>query len=181
MRRPGFHPWSMALAVALAFPLWLVLDFVRLHRRHFRWYQSVEYRIACLGGRKPAGIDSKQWAACVHWTWQLHTNYGGIGDSREDARGRFLGQLDEKLKGDVDLSTIDWFWDNYPARAGAASYSDDYRPTTPDRLREASLDRLNEWNFDLVAASLRDYVSARGISPPPGDVPCPSPASASGR
>ena len=115
---------------------------------HQRWRRAIEYRILSLAERKPDNLDSKQWAACVHWTWNLHANYGPV--SYFDARSRdtFLAEFDQRLKRQVDLSTIDWIWDQYALHTrGGRSYSDQYRPTTAEGLKEASLDRYGEYNL----------------------------------
>jgi hypothetical protein len=116
---------------------------------HQRWYRAVEYRILSLAERRPDDVDAKQWAACLHWTWNLHGNHGGITYFDARARYPFLGEFDRQLKGRVDLSTIDWIWDQYVLHtSGGRSYSDHYRPTTADRLKEASVDPYGENNLD---------------------------------
>ena len=47
-------------------------------------------------------------------------------------------KLDEKLKNKIDMSTIDWIWDEISIISTIGQlYSDKYRPLTPERLKEA--------------------------------------------
>ena len=134
------------VAGLLGIAYYLLLYPVVVHRR---WYRAIEYRILCLAERRPENVNPKQWAACLNWTWNLHDNWGP--DSYFDARSRetFLAEFDKKLKGQVDLSTIDWIWDQYALHTkGGRSWSDHYRPTTADRLKEATADQYGENNFD---------------------------------
>jgi hypothetical protein len=47
-------------------------------------------------------------------------------------------ELEQRLEGHVDMSTIDWIWDEIEAvSVYGKNYSEDYRPTTPERLQAA--------------------------------------------
>jgi len=51
---------------------------------------------------------------------------------QSEAYHRFADELEERLKGDVDMATIDWMWEEYVEIAvNGQRYSDDYRPTGP--------------------------------------------------
>jgi hypothetical protein len=64
-------------------------------------------------------------------------------------RARFLAEFDRRLKGKVNLGTIDWIWDEYVQHStGGRNYSRNYRPTDPDHLREFSTG--NYGSFDLA-------------------------------
>jgi hypothetical protein len=132
----------------LAVAYWFVIHPPLAHQR---WYRAVERRILSLAERRPADVDAKQWAACLHWTWNLHGNYGGFTYFDVTARDPFLAEFDRRLRGKIDLSIIDWIWDQYALHtSGGSHYSDLDRPTTAERLREASFNRygennLNEW------------------------------------
>jgi hypothetical protein len=50
----------------------------------------------------------------------------------------FADELDRRLQGKVEMSTIDWIWDNFEEIGkNGRRYSEQYRPTTPERLRTA--------------------------------------------
>jgi hypothetical protein len=116
---------------------------------HHRWYRAFEYRILSLAERRPNDVDSKQWAACLHWTWNLHANCGAATYFDPRARDLLLEEFDRRLQKEVSLSTIDWIWDQYVLHSrGGRRYSDHYRPTTAERLNEASLDRYGEYKLD---------------------------------
>ena len=151
MRLPHLRSTIRRLMIVVAAAGFMgIVYYLLLHPfvEHRRWYRDVEYRIVCLAERRPDDVDPKQWAACLHWTWNLHGNYGDI--SYFDARARypFLAEFDRRLVGKVDLSTVDWIWDQYVLHTrGGRRYSNNYRPTTAERLKEASLDRYGENNL----------------------------------
>jgi len=106
-----------------------------VHGRLTHWYESVEDRLLALAERRPEEIPPAEWAFCLLYTWNLHTNHGpGFESSQRD---RFLAEFDKRLKGRVDLSTIDWIWDEYVAHSkGGAHYSQMCRPTSAMVHRE---------------------------------------------
>jgi hypothetical protein len=109
------------------------------HWEHQQWYQMMEERILKLAEKVPDDVSPSQWAFCLCSTWNLHANCGGYEYFDLAYRERFLAQLDCKLNGRVDLSTIDWIWDQYVNHSrGGSRYSLLYRPSTPEHLRELS-------------------------------------------
>jgi hypothetical protein len=128
----------IAFVVLFAY-LWVV------HRRHAEWYQGVEARILRLAEERPEGIDPDEWAFCTFWTWQLHTNWGPYESFHPAARDRFLAEFDRRLDGPVDFSTVDWIRDQYVEHSrGGRHYSEDFRPTDPDRLRRLAEGRYGQ-------------------------------------
>ncbi len=141
---------------ALAFAGFIVYTIV-VHDHHSRWYREIDYRILRLAEKRPENVSPDRWAFCIHWTWQLHGNYGAYETFDRAERSRFLEEFDRRLNGRVDLGTIDWIWDQYVEHStGGRRYSRNYRPTDPERLCEISedtkgpsdlpwwLDRLNK-------------------------------------
>src|SRR5262245_21066216 len=105
MRFPRLHIRSLLIAMAIALPLWFFLVFLLPHLRHRAWYEDVEYRILRLAEKRPESVGRTQWAACLHWTWNLHGNYGGFDYFPAAARYPFLAEFGRRLDGTVDLST----------------------------------------------------------------------------
>jgi hypothetical protein len=148
-----------AFAAVFGSILWFYLFIIRPHAQHMSWYRGVEYRILRLAEKQPEDLTESQWAACLHWTWNLHSNYGGYYYFDVSARDRFLSEFDRRLDGDVDLGTVDWIWDQYWLHStGGSHYSNHYRPTTPERLERSAEDRSGE--FDLQG--WRDELRRRG-------------------
>jgi hypothetical protein len=120
-------------------------------QRHRVWYRSVEERIIRLADKKPADVSPSQWAYYLYWTWNLHSNWGGFENFQRAEQAKFLEDFDRKLNEKVDLKTIDWIWDQYVEHCrGGRSYSDSYRPTNPDHLRDwftnqQESDQLEQW------------------------------------
>jgi hypothetical protein len=121
---------------------------LRPQQQHGAWYREVELCILRLAERRPENLEESQWASCIHWTWNLHANYGPPSFFDATARDQFLSEFDRRLASEVDLATIDWIWDQYSLHStGGRNYSKNYRPTTAERLREAAENRFDE--FDL--------------------------------
>ena len=142
MRQPGLTAWQRCLiafgiVVALVgLAIWGLAIYPR--HRHYEWYRGVEDRIVRLADKRPEGMTPGQWAYCLHWTWNLHTNCGGYEDWRNSGdRASFSAEFDRRLQAAVDLSTIDWIWDQYASRAtGGRDYASLYRPTDPGNIRK---------------------------------------------
>jgi hypothetical protein len=136
------------LAAFLGFAYW---RFVHSHEQHEQWSRDIQDHIVMLADKCPDGLSAGQWAHCLSWTWQLHANCGSYDFFDHRERARFLAEFDGRLKGTVDLGTIDWIWDQYVAHSQCGrAYSQNHRPTNPDRLREISADtpgndQLQEW------------------------------------
>ncbi len=118
---------AICLSVCVLFFRYSVLP----HWEHQRWYRMVEDRILKLAEKNPEGLSPSQWAFCLHSTWNLHSNYGTYEYFDLKYRNTFLAQLDRRLIGKVNLSTIDWIWDEYVKHSnGGSHYSQLYRPST---------------------------------------------------
>jgi hypothetical protein len=110
-RRPlffGFLPLVILLAGA---SVWIGLKAIPMKQYSQRSFRIHE-KIMALRDRRPASVSPQVWEECVGW---IVTAQGNICFSEEDASyramARFEEQLDEKLKGDVDLGTIEWIGD----------------------------------------------------------------------
>ena len=87
---------------------------------------------------RPPDVDRREWAYVIGWTLTAHGNccshqtfvYPGQTE-------RFADELERKLRGRVGMETIDWIWDEFMRFSINKSY-ERYRPTSPDRLKEAT-------------------------------------------
>ncbi len=136
------------LGTPVGFSFW---TFVLRHEQHNKWYRKIEDHIIMLAEKRPASVRASQWAYCLSWTWQLHSNCGGYSNFNHSERARFLTEFDRRLTGTVDLGTIDWIWDEYVEHSTCGRvYSRNHRPTDPDQLPDFSLgkpgdDELRDW------------------------------------
>jgi hypothetical protein len=154
----------VALAAFLGFAYW---RFARSHARHLEWYRDIEDHIIMLAANRPDGIAPGQWAYCLSWTWQLHSNCGDYAYFDHAERARFLAEFDHRLAGRVDFGTIDWIWDVYVEHSTCGrDYSRSHRPTKPQNLRDASTGRqgdddLREWldRLKMLQARKADAIS----------------------
>ena len=86
-------------------------------------------------------------------TWNLHVN-GGLAElwNVESSRN-FTARVRERWRGEINLATIDWFWDEYTTAAPRVKGYLHYRPTLPLWVKEAeerSIDDANEQINDWI-------------------------------
>jgi hypothetical protein len=119
---------------------------------HKNWYHRVDHLILQLAPKHPADVTPEQWAMCLHHTWNLHTNYGGLGYFPEEAREPFAAEFERHLKEPVSLTTIDQIWNDYTRFCPRSKGYMRYLPTTPAMLGEAEIqvrqlgaDSLDAW------------------------------------
>jgi hypothetical protein len=122
--------------------LWYVV--LRPMQIHSRAYYRLSESVQSLVHRRPAVVSKEEWSFIIAWTMNGIGNCCAVEqylNRDEESHARFLtlpDRFDERLRGQVDLETIDWFWDELKAVSKhGPRYSDNWRPTTPDRLREA--------------------------------------------
>jgi hypothetical protein len=92
-----------------------------------------------LASKRPDDVPRGQWEFLIGWTVNLHANCGAdYTQVNEGEREAFAEELEKKLKGHVDMSTIDWMWDTYETLTKSGKlYSDKHRPTKSEDLKYA--------------------------------------------
>lgn len=116
----------VALAVLLVAPLVRPLWVIRQWQHHTGQLHST---IESLRERTPADVPQDQWVRAVDWTANLiYQDFSHpIADEVESMR-QISTQLDEKVRGTVDLGTLRWFWDECEkANGGPDSYAIKFR------------------------------------------------------
>ena len=103
----------------------------------FVWHRSVREKmdlaIMRLAVECPRGLSEDQWAYCVTWTWQLHSNYGSHPSYvPTDDLDRIADELDERIDRGANLATINWIWDEYIKAYPRARRYNHYRPTAAE-------------------------------------------------
>jgi hypothetical protein len=79
----------------------------------YRVSQQIEARICSLASKCPPSLRKDQWEIAVEWTGLLAGNSLPWGEADLDDLRRFQRELEEKAKGDVDMTTIFWIWDRH--------------------------------------------------------------------
>jgi hypothetical protein len=103
------------------------------------WSKRVRKDLRELIGKRPADIPPGQWEFAVGWTLNLHANCAAYATTSLDELELFEERLEAKLRGRVDLTTIDWIWDEYERITDCGKrYSDKYRPTKSPVFQEAA-------------------------------------------
>jgi hypothetical protein len=136
----------VGLGTLVVFSFWMFV--LRPREQHSEWYHDIEDHIVMLADKRPDGVSPSQWAYCLSWTWQLHSNCGGYEYFDHSERARFLAEFDRRITETVNLGTIDWIWDEYVEHSrGGRHYSRRYRPSDPDHLRDFLAGKQGD--FDL--------------------------------
>jgi hypothetical protein len=119
-------------------------------RRHAAFCREVRADLQSLARKRPPTVSRKQWENVVARTLNAHGNCLTFhADIPQDEMERFAAELKRRLAGPVDLSTIDWIWDEIVRLTpGGQRYSDNWRPTLPERLREFE-EGNQTWGIDV--------------------------------
>ena len=144
------HRWhqfslqTLLLFVAVvAAMLSLYAVFVRPNVEHKRLVQRFDLCIEQLTQKRPTNVTRQQWSYVIGWTMNARGNCLTVRQWIDDYPRfrRFVEDLERKVEGNVGIETIDWIWDEIEqnSRPGK-SYSNTYRPTTPDRLNSPDVD-----------------------------------------
>jgi hypothetical protein len=106
---------------------------------------KIEAHIDSLALRRPPELTRQQWESAVAWTSNLHGNSLLRFQTDTPALRQFEQRLSEKLKGKVNLETIDWIWAEY-ARAcpGGANYQR-FKPMMQDEIAAGG----GEWGINV--------------------------------
>lgn len=141
---PPRRPTTLRLMIVVAIPAllmaWFDAALLRPVREHTRWFYAVRDRIESLKDRRPPEVGRAEWGYVVGWTLNAHGNCCSFRGSVKPAdMWPFAEALDRRLRGRVGMDTIDWIWDEYVRISTVGpSYSRSYRPTAPERLKDAS-------------------------------------------
>ena len=79
-------------------------------------------------------MTAKQWETAVAWTINLHGNsllqfQASLSDITE-----FRMELTDRLRGPVDMSTIEWIWDRFAALCPAGARYQRFRQIMLDEI-----------------------------------------------
>jgi len=110
-------------------------------QEHRRVYRQIEVSLYDLANQRPEGVTKAQWSFVLGWTLQAHGNCCSALDWVDMEHMReFAKELRKRVdEGDVDMSTIDWIWDEYVQFSSMGeTYSEKYRPTVPARFQSAT-------------------------------------------
>ena len=95
-----------------------------------------------LRHKRPSGFTRNEWAYIVGRTQNAQANccssFYQITDYEHFKR--FAEELKHRVADDVDLQTVDWTWDEFVAFSSSGpSYSEQNRPTSRERIKEAGI------------------------------------------
>lgn len=102
--------WLAALVLVQVGVVPAALAVVR-HYHYFREHRAGREQLLQLQHRRPADVDPQAWDWATGWAVTAYCNVcfapGYV--SSEELR-RFNADVAERLRGPVDLATVDWVW-----------------------------------------------------------------------
>ena len=129
-----FYLWhlfvlTVVVAILAAFFGWVLRQ--EASGRHAR---AVQKRIESLAARRPSDMTPSEWESAVAWTLNLHGN-SLLRFQAEPATIRWFEQrLAQKLRGDVNMSTIHWIWDEYAEICSGGAHYQRFRRQMEDEI-----------------------------------------------
>ncbi len=131
---------GFAVAVVAATASYLVGTEIVEYISHKRSFERVDTAVKALADRKPPAVTHREWMFIVGWTYNAIHNCCATRyyiDNLEHFHA-FSYEIGDRCREDIDLHTIDWIWDELEqfSRYGK-SYSESWRPTDPERLKDA--------------------------------------------
>src|SRR5262249_20106026 len=114
-------------------------------RRHRQFRDHVGAEVLSLASKRPPGLNRHEWEGVVAHTLNALGNcFISARNMPTAEKERFEIELHERMQGQVDLSTIDWIWDEVVRLTpNGKHYSDDWRPTSPFWLGEFAKGNLS--------------------------------------
>jgi hypothetical protein len=103
--------WVLFFAIGVAFVTPVVRSVAQV-QAFFRVHRQVKEKIQSLAVRCPPDVPSAQWQRAVDWTSNLISQeyFEPSGKDRDSLRELNDG-LADKIKGNVDLTTLQWVWE----------------------------------------------------------------------
>jgi hypothetical protein len=96
--------------------------------------RQIEATIWSLASKCPSSVRKDQWEIAVWWTDNLTGNSLLKEEASLDDLRRFQRQLEEKAKGDVDMTTIFWIWDRHAQLTPAGKRYQRFRQQMLDEM-----------------------------------------------
>jgi hypothetical protein len=120
--------WVLFFAVGVGLLTPVVRSVAHL-QAFFRVHGQVKEKIQSLAVRCPPDVPSAQWKRAVDWTSNLISQeYIAPSDEDPDSLRELHDGLSEKIKGTVDLTTLQWVWEQCEkAPRGGAGYAIRFR------------------------------------------------------
>jgi hypothetical protein len=111
VRHPFLLGFFLLAILAIGLLAWIGSKAIPLYRYNQRSYRIRE-KIWALNERRPATVSPRLWKESVGWAVTAHCNVCFSEEHASyEAMCQFEERLDEKLKGDVNLGTIEWIGD----------------------------------------------------------------------
>jgi hypothetical protein len=125
--------------VALTFLAAVVFSGISVRSNHT--YHNERRRLTSLveslRGRRPANVSEPIWNRGVDWTVTAHCEVFFSPEHASFANLTAYGkELEEKLRGPVDVNIFDWIWDQLEmAGPGGQRYVERFRPQLHEDMR----------------------------------------------
>ena len=138
-------------AITLAAALIPVIAEIRDGNRYFGYRRGVLATIDSFHSRRPNDIPDDQWREAVDWTSNvIHQDFFSPNAEELIAIEHLAANLEQIARGDVDLGTLRWIWDECEKRCGGPDSSSirfrDLKLLTKGSISDESLPDV--WSVD---------------------------------
>lgn len=141
IRRPPKRHWYQYSLRDLL----IVMTVISIVMSRYAWFQhtqvephrvsrQIEATIDSLTPRCPPSVRKDQWEIAIWWTSNLAGNSLLKEEGDLDDLRRFQRELEEKAKGDVDMTTISWIWDRHAQLTPAGKRYQRFRQQMLDEM-----------------------------------------------
>jgi adenylosuccinate lyase len=84
-------------------------------------------------------MTAKQWEIATWWTLTLTSNAALAEEAKLNELHRFQRELEEKAKGDVDMATILWIWDQHAQLTPTGKEYQNFRQRMLDDMKQGQV------------------------------------------
>ena len=146
----------IAICSVVSFDAWLDHTIGEPMRIRDQMHKSIE----SLAAKCPPDVPQDQWNVAVNWTNNLPgecflPGWADLNDMR-----RFQHELDERVKGKVDMKLIFWIWDEVAKISPAG-------PQYKQKFQKAMLDEMQLSEPDRIASQIHKTIGSLAARCPP--------------
>jgi hypothetical protein len=98
--------------------------------------RQINATINALARKRPPTMTRGQWGSAVAWTSNLHGNSLLFSQAKIEDLRRFHNELEERVTGPVDMTTILWIWDRYASLTEAGERYQRFRQMMLDEISQ---------------------------------------------
>lgn len=128
-------------AIIVGLVVWIAILVVPI-KKHRSYYKRIEVVVADLANKRPEKFSRDEWSFIIGWTQNALGNCFAFHTAIKEPNEfyDFCIEAENRIQTGEDAGvSIEWIWDELPSLSHyGADYERSRRPTSNDRLKEAS-------------------------------------------